>query len=96
MMPREPSRFGSRAQALTVRSGRDLAGIRSASRWRRRMDCRRRERERFDGYREGVAFAPMLNDRGAVAHADESRPPVFVQNGLIWLKDTSGAEPQLE
>jgi hypothetical protein len=43
-----------------------------------------------------VAVAPVLDDRGAVADADESGASVSVHHGLVRLKDARSAELQLQ
>lgn len=56
----------------------------------------RRERKGLERYGEGVAVAPVLDDRGAVLDADESSAPVSVYYGLVRLEGARGAEFQLE
>src|SRR5438132_5551572 len=97
MMARKPSHFGSNHQPRPMGSGPGLASIGSCSRTRLRvMLFRWREREGLGRDRDRVAVAPMLDDRGAVAHANESGASVSVHHGPFRLKGAGRAELQLQ
>src|SRR5437879_5661645 len=97
MMARKPSHFGSNHQPRSVGSGPGLASIGSGSRTRLRvMLFRWREREGLGRDRDRVAVAPMLDDRCAVADANESGASVSVHHGPFRLKGAGRAELQLQ
>lgn len=97
MMARKPSHFGSNHQPRPVGSGPGLASVGSGRRTPRRVKLLLRwDRERVERDGDGMAVAPMLDDRGAVLDADEPGAPTAVHYRLIRLKGAGRAEPQLQ
>src|SRR4051794_754745 len=87
MMARKPSHFGSNAQPRPVGSGPGLASIGSGRRTLRRVTLLLRwDRQCVERDGDGMAAAPMLDDRRAVLDADEPGAPTVVHNCLVRLK----------
>ena len=95
-MARKPSHVGSNDQPA-VRSDPALASTDACRRgcgWVPRF--LRREGKGSERHSDGMAVAPMLDDRGAVLDADEPSAPASVDYCLVRLERARGAELQLE